>query len=153
MTTKNEKTPGVEAWPSEIETVGFLLRRAYQYNMTLFQRYCFDDQLTSVQLAALFALSRQEPCSLTDIGQIASIDPSTTRGVVDRLERRALIVSEQDVEDRRRMLVRLTESGRAIVRDMMPVVDRLSEEMLARFTPGDRVALHYLLKKLLPEPE
>jgi DNA-binding MarR family transcriptional regulator len=150
MSTNKEQIEQPIAPPS-MPAIGHLLRRAYQYNMTLFQRYCPDDQLTSVQLAALYAVNARQPCSLTDIGQIASIDPSTTRGVVDRLEKRCLIASEPDEEDGRRTLVRLTKAGKDLAREMVPIIDRLSEEMLAPLNPGERIALLFLLNKMLPE--
>src|SRR5262245_41906407 len=89
------------------KSVGVLVRRAYQRNMMLFQRWCIDPSLTSVQLAALHVLADNGPSSLTAIGRHAAMDPATTSGVIDRLKERGLVRLSPDPNDRRKVIVNL----------------------------------------------
>jgi DNA-binding MarR family transcriptional regulator len=132
--------------------VGFLLRRAYQRNMMLFQKMCIDPSLTSVQLAALHSVADNGPSSLTAIGRSAAMDPATTSGVVDRLKDRGLVKLSPDPNDRRRVMVELEPRGRRLVEDMLPVLEQLAEATMDRLTVAERVALIYLLEKI-SEPD
>ena len=100
------------------QQVGHLLRKAYQRNTAIFQELCPDPKLTSVQLAALGAIDVHGPSSLRDIGRAAALDPATTRGVIDRLEERGLVVLAPDASDGRKVIVDLEDEGRKLVRLM-----------------------------------
>jgi MarR family transcriptional regulator, lower aerobic nicotinate degradation pathway regulator len=128
--------------------IGFLLRKAYQRNMTIFQRSCTDPQLTSVQLATLNVLAASGPCSLTVLGREAATDPATTRGVVERLKDRDFISLSSDPGDRRKVIVTLRAAGKRCVDAMVPVLPRISEETMQALNVAERIALQYLLTKL-----
>ncbi len=128
---------------------GFMLRRLYQRTMGIYQRYSIDPTMTSVQFAVLYSISNLGPCSLATIGRHAAIDPATTRGVVERLRKRRFVSSEADAEDRRKSLVALTPAGAHLVRQMIPASRRITEVLMAPLSPPERVALTYLMTKLL----
>ncbi len=141
-----------EAWrdlPDRSQSVGMLLRRAYQFNMALFQRYSPDAELTLVQLAGLYAIAETQPCSLTDVGRLASTDPSTTRGIIDRLLKRGFVKIEPDEKDRRRVMLTLTEAGQRITEEMVSTYWDISNALTALLNPAERVALVFLLQKML----
>jgi DNA-binding MarR family transcriptional regulator len=54
---------------------------------------------------------------------------------IDRLLARGLVEREGDAADRRRVVVRLTETGRRLVDDVAPDHYRLEEELLASLSP------------------
>jgi MarR family transcriptional regulator, lower aerobic nicotinate degradation pathway regulator len=149
VNSAKQKQTRLSGLPDRDQSLGLLIRRAYQLNMTLFQKHSGDKQLTSVQLSVLYAIQEGQPCSLTDIGQRASIDPSTTRGVIDRLGKRGLIQERPDEQDKRRVLIELTPSGNELTAQMIEVVRAISEEMNAALNPGERVALVFLLNKMV----
>jgi DNA-binding MarR family transcriptional regulator len=130
------------------KSVGFLLRRAYQRNMMLFQRWCIDSSLTSVQLAALHVLADNGPSSLTVIGRLAAMDPATTSGVIERLKDRRLVRLAPDQTDRRKVIVDLEPEGRRLVVDMLPILERVADATMDRLSVAERVALVYLLEKI-----
>jgi DNA-binding MarR family transcriptional regulator len=136
------------------KSVGFLLRRAYQRNMMLFQRFCIDPALTSVQLAALHVLSDNGPSSLTIVGRLAAMDPATTSGVIDRLRDRGLVSLSPDPTDRRKVMVELEDAGRRLVQGMIPILEEVADATMDRLSVAERVALVYLLEKISqPEDE
>jgi MarR family transcriptional regulator, lower aerobic nicotinate degradation pathway regulator len=130
------------------ESIGHLLRKAYQNHSAIFQNLCIDPQLTSVQLATLFAVSASGLSSLRDVGRAAALDPATTRGVVDRLKLRGLVVLSPDVNDKRKVLVDLSLAGHRLVKEMIPCSRKIGEKTLEALNPAEQIALTYLLKKI-----
>jgi hypothetical protein len=49
--------------------IGFLIRKLYQKNQIIWNELCLDEQITSPQASVLFTLSREGPCSLTELGR------------------------------------------------------------------------------------
>ena len=154
LVTKSRKPPSSEQVPEEHRTydfsvqVGHLLRRAYQRHMAIFQRLNLDPQLTSVQLGALCALRDHGASSLTFLGCATGTDHATTRGVVERLKERDLLMFSSDVNDQRKVIVDLSPEGRSLVNRMIPVAIEINKLTAERLNPAEQVALVYLLKKL-----
>ena len=67
--------------------------------------------LTGPQLWALWELNRAGTLSLKALSQRMHLEPSTVTGVVDRLQKRGLLVRVPDPEDRRRVILSLTAEG------------------------------------------
>jgi DNA-binding MarR family transcriptional regulator len=133
-----------DRWPP----IGFLLRKFYQKNQALWQTMCPDPQMTSVQSAALTTIRRLGPCSLTELGRAAAMDPATTRGVVERLRQRGMIALFDDPADKRKVIVRLEPPGHRFLAIMEPVMPRISDATLAPLNVAERLALEFLLLKV-----
>jgi DNA-binding MarR family transcriptional regulator len=143
------------AAPTSIEPtpqIGFLIRKFYQKNQAIWQALCPDEQMTSVQSATLSALQRSGPCSLTELGRAAAMDPATTRGVVERLRQRGMIALLGDAADRRKVIVRLEAPGAAYLAAIDGVMPRIAEATLTPLNVAERLALEYLLLKVTEGP-
>jgi DNA-binding MarR family transcriptional regulator len=130
------------------DQVGHLLRRAYQRHMALFQQIIPDSQLTAAQFVTLCAVRDKGACSLSDIVKITAIDQATIRGVIDRLKTRGLLSVDHDPSDRRKVVVSLTTDGAALVHEMEPFADQITELTFGDLNPAERVAILYLLRKM-----
>jgi DNA-binding MarR family transcriptional regulator len=130
------------------EQVGHLLRRAYQRHVALFQQTIPDSQLTAAQFVVLCAVRDQGACSLSEVVRITAIDQATVRGVMERLKTRDLLVVAQDVSDRRKVMVTLTDAGRALVGEMVPFAEKITADTFGDLNPAERVAMIYLLRKM-----
>ncbi|TSH97645.1 winged helix-turn-helix transcriptional regulator [Verticiella sediminum] len=131
------------------EQVGHLLRRVYQRHTSLFQQYIPDSQLTAAQFVVLCAVRDHSGSSLVDIVKATVIDQATIRGVVDRLRQRKLVHVGHDAQDRRKVVVSLTDEGKDLVRRMEPFARQITESTYGRLNPAERLALDFLLKKML----
>jgi len=78
------------------------------------RRLVQDHGLTGPQLVLLKALGHDE-LSSGELARRVSLSQGTVTGVLDRLERRGLIVRARSEEDRRRVIVRLTEAGVSVL--------------------------------------
>ena len=128
--------------------IGFLTRKFFQKNQAIWQALCPDKAMTSVQSSALSALQRAGPSTLTALGRVAAMDPATTRGVVDRLQRRGMISLVSDPADRRKVIVQLEAPARDYLDQVARVMPRIAEATLTPLNPAERIALEYLLDKL-----
>ena len=68
-------------------------------------------------------------------------------GIVDSLERKELVTREPNPDDRRSLLVQLTESGEAL-RHSTPTLDRIFRSCCVGLGPDEVRQLSRLLRKL-----
>ncbi|KXU93346.1 MarR family transcriptional regulator [Caballeronia megalochromosomata] len=135
------------------EQIGHLLRRAYQRHVAIFQQAIPDSQLTAAQFVTLCAVRDQQGASLNDIAKITAIDQATIRGVVERLQTRGLIVVARDANDGRKVTVTTTGEGDALVERTVPFAHDITEQTYGPLNPAERVAMIYLLRKMIDAPE
>ena len=135
------------------EQVGHLLRKAYQRHMAIFQQNVGDSQLTAVQFVTLCAVRDRGPSSLTELVKATAVDQATIRGIVERLKARDLITLEPDPEDRRKVIVGLSDTGRQLVQDTVPHAAHITELTMSNLNPAERVAVLFLLRKMIGDGE
>ncbi len=133
------------------EQVGHLLRKAYQRHLAIFQQNVGDSQLTSMQFVTLCAVRDGGPSSLTELVKATTVDQATIRGIVERLKARDLITLEPDPQDRRKVIVGLSESGRQRVQETVPHAAQISELTMSNLNPAERVAVLFLLRKMIED--
>lgn len=131
------------------DQIGHLLRRAYQHHVAIFQEAIPDSQLTAAQFVALSAVKERKGCSLNDIVKTTAIDQATIRGVVERLKARKLVEISPDPTDGRKLVVSATSRGKELINQTVPFAKEVTERTYGTLNPGERVALQYLLRKML----
>jgi MarR family transcriptional regulator, lower aerobic nicotinate degradation pathway regulator len=85
----------------------------------------------------------------TRLSAVIAFDRSTLGNVIGRLEAKAYIERKPSREDKRIKLLHLTKSGAALLRDVMPSVDRAQARMLQPLKPAERKTLLALLTQLV----
>ena len=128
------------------QQVGYLLRRAYQRHLAIFQAESGDGQLTSVQFATLCALKDHGAQSQGELVRQTGIDQATIRGIVDRLRARGLIELSKDKQDGRKVIIGATQAGLALLAEMEPRARRITELTMERLNPAERMALIHTLR-------
>jgi DNA-binding MarR family transcriptional regulator len=132
------------------DQVGYLLRRAHQRATAIFLAELGEaDQITPTQFAALVKLRAVGAQSQNELGRLTGMDPVTIQGVIRRLVQRKLIERSGDAADRRRAVLRLTRSGRALVERLIPRGFRVSAGTLEPLAPAEREHFLRLLAKLI----
>jgi DNA-binding MarR family transcriptional regulator len=72
--------------------------------------------LTIAQVRALFALDAHEAATAGEIAEAARLSPAAVSGMLDELERDGIVTRVRSDSDRRRVLVTLTDEGRAVLK-------------------------------------
>lgn len=145
--------PSKPAAPITIDAVyaapGYLFRRMQQIAVSIFMEECKAFDLTPVQYAALIAIHAHPGIDATRLSAVIAFDRSTLGSVIERLQAKDYIERKPAPEDRRIKLLYLTKSGAAILREIIPAVERAQARMLEPLKPADRKMLMGLLMQLV----
>lgn len=128
---------------------GYLFRRMQQIAVALFMEECSAFDLTPVQYAALVAIHTHPGIDATRLSAVIAFDRSTLGSVIERLQAKKLIDRKPSSEDKRVKLLYLTKSGAAVLRDIMPSVERAQARMMQPLKAADRKALLALMTQLV----
>jgi MarR family transcriptional regulator, lower aerobic nicotinate degradation pathway regulator len=128
---------------------GYLFRRMQQIAVSIFMEECRACDLTPVQYGALVAIHTHPGTDATRLSALIAFDRSTLGNVIERLETKALIERKPSRGDKRIKLLYLTKSGEAVLRDIVPSVDRAQARMLQPLKAADRKTLLALLTQLV----
>jgi DNA-binding MarR family transcriptional regulator len=86
--------------------------------------------VTGPQLMCLLAVVENGSITSTDVAGRVHLDPSTLVGVLDRLEKKGLVLRERSHEDRREVHLTATEAGRKLAaRTPYPMQHTLGEKL------------------------
>jgi DNA-binding MarR family transcriptional regulator len=128
---------------------GYLFRRMQQIAVAIFVEECRAYDLTPVQYAALVAIHTHPGIDATRLSKVIAFDRSTLGNVIERLETKSLVERKPAREDKRVKLLYLTKPGAALLRDIVPSVERAQARMLQPLKPADRKTLLALLTQLV----
>jgi len=96
-------------------------------------------------------LAEYPDSSADDVCQRTQIEKSVVSRAVARLLKRHLISREFDVNDKRRSILRLSETGLSVYDEVMPVAETFEKKLIARLSKEERKSLSTLLDKLQRE--
>jgi MarR family transcriptional regulator, lower aerobic nicotinate degradation pathway regulator len=128
---------------------GYLFRRMQQIAVALFIEECKAFELTPVQYAALIAIHTHPGIDATRLSAVIAFDRSTLGSVIERLESKKLIDRKPSGDDKRVKLLYLTKAGVAILREIIPSVEKAQARMLQPLKSADRKVLVSLLTQLV----
>jgi DNA-binding MarR family transcriptional regulator len=105
--------------------------------------------VTGPQRFALRVIGREPDVSAGRLAGILKVHPSTLTGILQRVERRGLLVRRIDQSDRRRVRLELTPSGRTVTASSGGSIEDLVAGVLRRTSPGKLAATTGVLKALV----
>jgi DNA-binding MarR family transcriptional regulator len=113
---------------------GFLISKIHQLSGRIFNRLLREHGIdfNSAQGRILFVLWEKDGIPIRELSEKTQLSKSTLTSMLDRLENAGHITREASEEDRRIVLVRLTEENRRQRR----LYDRVSQEMTDKFYKG-----------------
>jgi MarR family transcriptional regulator, lower aerobic nicotinate degradation pathway regulator len=115
---------------------GMLERRAAEHDLSITQ-------------ARLLGVLRDRTPTMNELARLLGLDKSSVSGLVDRAERRGLVVRIPSTDDRRAVRVGLTDQGRSLVSDASIRFGTDLSTMLDLVPPSDRDALSGIVSRLL----
>ncbi len=105
------------------------------------------EDLTPAQYSVLGLLWQRDGRQFNELSSTCCCSPSTITGVVDTLEKKRLVTREANPKDRRSLLVRLTDAGRALQR-ATPGLEMIFEGCCGGLTRDELGELGKLLRRL-----
>ena len=104
--------------------------------------------LTSGQFSLLMSLNQPRPPSIGAVATLLAMDRTTLTANLKPLERRGLVTTTIDPDDRRGRRVSLTKGGRTVLRSAVPVWRRVHNEIDRLLSPVDGRAVRNGLRAL-----
>jgi MarR family transcriptional regulator, lower aerobic nicotinate degradation pathway regulator len=104
-------------------------------------------KLTAPQWAVLMRLRDLDARPQKEVGASLGMDKATVGGVIQRLERRALIRRQRNDDDVRAFKVSLTAAGRKLAETTAPYGEAVNKAALAGFSDEERSALLTMLQR------
>ena len=104
--------------------------------------------LTSQQAAALMLTSVRGSASPNQLVAELGTDTAGMTRLVDRLETKGLVRRARHPDDRRSVVIELTDSGRSLLPELPPVFGRVTSQLLAGFTAEEIAVLTAMLQRM-----
>lgn len=113
-----------------LELSGFILERTARKVKQAFQRLLKEISagITADQWVVLDTLQKGDGLSQVEIAQMIYKDPPTLTRIIDLLCSKGLVRREEHAVDRRRMQIFLTDAGRELFTELLPVVRSFREQ-------------------------
>lgn len=105
-------------------------------------------ELSLPQFRALIRLRRHDGLSVSDIAEHLGLALSTTSQLVDGLVKRGYVTRENAATDRRRMVITLTDGGRAMLETVRAAAQARMAEQVATLSPAERRAVAEAMEAL-----
>jgi DNA-binding MarR family transcriptional regulator len=100
---------------SNAEKVLVALRRVIRATDLHSKQLVKTASVTGPQLLLMQAIQRQENAIISELAREVSLSQATVTSILDRLEKRELILRRRSEEDKRKVHIQLTEQGRQLL--------------------------------------
>ena len=129
---------------------GFLLRRAHQLSVGLFEEGCKAVALTPSQYRVLTIIGQTSGCAQATVACALGFDRVTALRVVRGLQARGLLANPATGESSRRRPLALPAAGRQTLAQAQArsLVEQVSQRLMAPLDAAEQVLLRQLLRKL-----
>lgn len=105
--------------------------------------------LTTLKVRIIVSLHIYDGLSVNELCIHAIAEQPTMSRVLDRLEKDGLVSRFVAENDSRSRLVKLSDAGKSLFGDIMPVMREANKDLLGCLEPGEREELLDLLTKIL----
>lgn len=137
--------------------VSYLMYQTEQHRRALAAECIAQHGLNFGKWIALASLARFGECSMTRLARLSAADRTTLTRSIDGLIRDGLVERGAQASDRRKVVVRLTPAGEAILARIGDDIRPINQEVWAGLTDEEQANLATYLKKILggliTEPE
>lgn len=119
---------------------GHLIRRLQQISSSIFAQHmkAFGIELTSPQYAALAMIDDHPRIDQATLAGAIAFDRATIGGVVDRLVGKGFVERSTNPNDRRARVLILTPEGKAILKELRPIVKKAQDSILPSLSEAER---------------
>ncbi|MEO0947323.1 MAG: MarR family transcriptional regulator, partial [Cyanobacteria bacterium J06641_5] len=124
------------------------LARAYQAFSNCSAAHVRQFDLTPAQFDTIATLGNTNGMSMGELGERTLITKGTLTGVVDRLLEKQLLLRERPADNRRSVIVRLTELGQQVFEQAFPAHIAYLKEHFDRLDASELELLRVLLQRL-----
>jgi len=129
------------------DCIFFLLSKASQAAIRFWGQQIAHLGVRPIQGLVLMALRMEDRIPSRELGTRVDLDSATITGVLDRLEGLGLVRRTPNPDDRRSVLVELTEKGKETSEAVVRIVPEANRAFLQGFSQEERMMLRGLLRR------
>ncbi|WP_290697912.1 MarR family transcriptional regulator [Amphritea sp.] len=107
-----------------------------------------DLGITAVQGKVLIFLHTHGEVTASELSELIALDSATLTGLIDRLVAMDLVARHTKVDDRRAVLIRLTDNGQELSETVYKRMLPANEKFLHDFSDAEAAMLKDMLKRL-----
>jgi len=97
--------------------------------------------LSTPQIHALMYIYHTGQCHMSDISALADVSNAAASQLAERLVQQGLLERQEDPANRRTKILKLSEKGKAMIRESIPL-EHLLKELMAPLTAEQRKIVH-----------
>lgn len=131
------------------DSIGYLVRDAHRVFLRAMQMRVSNTEITMGMWFFLRILWQEEGISQRDLSRRIRMMEPTTVTALRLMERRGLVYRERDTSDRRRSLVYLTDRGRALRAELLPLAAETNLAAIAGLNSGEILNLRRMLTAVI----
>ncbi len=121
-----------------------VMRKVHRYYESSFSQY----GITPAQFYVLSAVFENDGVKFKELAKSLEMDGSTLTSILDRLERQDFLERRADPEDKRSLLVFLTERAKQSIAEITCLAEKLDQEIKERFSDEEFATFERVLEKL-----
>jgi MarR family transcriptional regulator, temperature-dependent positive regulator of motility len=122
---------------------------ALRYNVPLYTWVERTYGLSRPEFVVIFSLGLRDRAVARDIAVSSGFPPNTLSRAIHKLVRLGLTTRTSDAADRRRFVLALTETGRALFEEALPRFVAFEHMMLEALSEAERTTLSRLMAKMV----
>ena len=107
-----------------------------------------DMKFSKSELFTILQLDRREEITMTELAETIGAPMSTATGIVDRLVRNQYLKRERSEEDRRVVVLKLTEKGISLSTELKELITQYTSMVLEDLTDEEQKFLMQIILKI-----
>jgi DNA-binding MarR family transcriptional regulator len=136
-------------------SLGYFVSKARNVLVTRMDQAVKPLGISSPQIGVMLLLAERKVATPFELSRTLSYDSGSMTRMLDRLEKKGCIVRERSGLDRRKVEIRLTESGKKVAALLPEHCTRALNQQVAHFSDADLKTLTGLLQRFIangPDP-
>lgn len=130
------------------DNLGLRLRRAHGAVQRHFGEHFAELGLTQKQVSVLWLTGDHPDLAQTDLAAALDMDRATTMALVHGLEKRGLLARSPSMGDKRRIALRLTDGGAALLEEAKTAIAAHEAWLKGRFSAVELTVLEEMLARI-----
>lgn len=130
------------------DAVGFIINSTGRNLILLLNQKFSQYGITSEQWSLLKRLEEQDGVIIKDLTQRVEKDQGNVTRILDVLEKRGLVKRTPNPDDKRSSLVFLTEEGKGLMENLIPIDEELQEMILKGVCKEELTLFKKILSKI-----
>lgn len=148
MMAESENGPIVPYLPSVGRLIGFASRAT----TALCERRLAPHDLTLQQWILLTALWRQDGLTISELAAYYRVKDPTASSLVDRMEAKGLVTRQRSAEDRRKVIVCLTEKSESLSH-LIGFYEQINDVLLTGFSDKEVASFISMMERVIDNTE